>query len=247
MFFNGQVLVPGPLKRAQRCRDKIAADYEGKEPWPPAASLFDVVRCAIAFDDPYAMAVMAAYLEAEFEVVRVKNRFEDDEVEEVSAEKLQAEFYSAETIGEDIVLSDIVLSEGAPKSDNMYRDVLLNLRPKGSDFICEVQLTLTGISILKKSEQKIYTIARMASAEELLETFVFSNAGGIPDSIDGPEEVLHRIEEFLVDIDFADLELHGSISPERPSFSMFSIVGNQRYTAEEEELEPLSPQSAFSF
>ena len=240
-MFNGQVLVPGPLKREQRCRDKIAADYEGRVPWPPAASLFDFVRCAIAFDDPYAMAVMAAYLEAEFEVVRVKNRFEDDEIEEVSAEKLQAEFYSAETIGEDIVLNDIVLSEGAPKSENMYRDVLLNLRPKGSDFICEVQLTLTGISILKKSEQKIYTIARMASAEELLETFVFSNAEGIPDSIGGPVEVLHRIEEFLLDIDFADLELHGSISPERP---LFSIVGNQRYTAEEEELEPLSPQSA---
>jgi hypothetical protein len=56
----------------------------------------------------------------------------------------------------------------------MYRDVNLNLRPKGSQFVFEVQLTLTGISILKKSEQKIYTLARMASAEELLGTFVFS-------------------------------------------------------------------------
>merc|ERR1719299_90565 len=50
----------------------------------------------------------------------------------------------------------------------------MNIRPQGSDFVCEVQLTLTGISILKKSEQKIYTLARMASAEELLGTFVFS-------------------------------------------------------------------------
>ena len=39
------VLVPGPLKLDKRCRDKIVADYEGKEPWPPAASLFDIVRC----------------------------------------------------------------------------------------------------------------------------------------------------------------------------------------------------------
>jgi hypothetical protein len=57
----------------------------------------------------------------------------------------------------------------------MYRDVLLNLRPRGTDFICEVQITLTGIAILKKSEQKIYSIMRMASPEALLETYVFSN------------------------------------------------------------------------
>ena len=56
------VLIPGPLKREKRCRDKIATDYEGKEPWPAAASLVDIVRCTIAFDDPYAMAVMLASL-----------------------------------------------------------------------------------------------------------------------------------------------------------------------------------------
>ena len=39
------VLMPGPLKREQRCKDKITADYEGKEAWPPAASLVDIVRC----------------------------------------------------------------------------------------------------------------------------------------------------------------------------------------------------------
>ena len=61
----------------------------------------------------------------------------------------------------------------------MYRDLLLNLRPKGSDFICEVQITLSGIAILKKSEQNIYSIMRMASAEELQKTFVFSTK---PDS-----------------------------------------------------------------
>merc|ERR1712046_394096 len=91
-------------------------------------------------------------------------------VEEVSAERSLAEFYTAETLGMDTVSAN----KSAPKSEKMYRDVLVNLRPKGSNFICEVQLTLTGISILKKSEQKIYTLARMASAEELAGTFVFS-------------------------------------------------------------------------
>ena len=39
------VLIPGPLKREQRCRDKIITDYEGKDAWPAAASLVDIVRC----------------------------------------------------------------------------------------------------------------------------------------------------------------------------------------------------------
>ena len=124
----------------------------------------------IAFDDPYAMAVMVALLQKEFDVVRVKNRFENDEVQEVSAETIQAEFYAAETLGEDASSTN----ESAAKSQKMYRDILVNLRPKGSDFICEVQLTLTGVSILKKSEQKIYSLARMTSAQELVDTFVFS-------------------------------------------------------------------------
>ena len=38
------------------------------------------------FDDPYAMAVLIAYLQKRFDVVRIKNRFENDEVEEVTAE-----------------------------------------------------------------------------------------------------------------------------------------------------------------
>merc|ERR1719271_2066180 len=162
------VLIPGPLKREQRCRDEITTDYEGKDAWPPAASLVDIVRCCIAFDDPSAMAVMVALLQKEFDVVRVKNRFENDEVVEVSPETMQAEFYAAETSGTDST------DENATNSEKMYRDVNLNLRLKGSQFVFEVQLTLTGISILKKSEQKIYTLARMASAEELLGTFVFS-------------------------------------------------------------------------
>merc|ERR1719506_3045972 len=178
------VLIPGPLKREQRCRDKITTDYEGKDAWPAAASLVDIVRCCIAFDDPYAMAVMVALLQKEFDVVRVKNRFENDEVVEVSTEMMQAEFYAAETSGTDST------EESATNSEKMYRDVNLNLRPKGSQFVVEVQLTLTGISILKKSEQKIYTLARMASAEELLGTSVFSKPHEfvvpISKSISGP-------------------------------------------------------------
>merc|ERR1719235_1996470 len=147
----------------------------------PHGLTLDIVRCSIAFNDPYAMAVMLAFLLREFDVVRVKNRFEDDVVEQVSAERLQAEFYAAETLDDSekeekkSKSSESKVSESSErKSENFYRDVQLNLRPKGSDFICEVQLTLTGISILKKSEQYIYTLARMTSPEELVDTFVFS-------------------------------------------------------------------------
>ena len=162
-----------------RCRDKIISDYEGKEPWPPAASLCDIVRCAVVLDDPYAMAVLVAYLEKTFDVVRIKNRFEQDEVEEVTAEQIHAEFYSAETQGEDTetmsnASSHSHSSNKTKTSEKMYRDILINIRPKGKQFICEVQITLTGIAILKKSEQKAYSILRMVQAEELLQTYVFS-------------------------------------------------------------------------
>jgi hypothetical protein len=124
------------------------------------------------------MAVMAAFLQREFDVVRVKNLFENDQVEEVGAERsfaerTLAEFYGAETIG---VNTDST-RKNAPKTDEMYRDVLINLRPKGSNLICEVQLTLTGISVLRKSEQNIDMLARMKSAVELTDTFVFSKHG----------------------------------------------------------------------
>ena len=49
------------------------------------------MRCTIILDDPYAMAVFVAYLRKEFQVVRVKNRFENDEVEKVNVERLQVE------------------------------------------------------------------------------------------------------------------------------------------------------------
>jgi hypothetical protein len=174
------VLVPGPLKLEQRCRDKIANDYEGKEPKPAAASLVDIVRCAIGFDDPYAMAVMVAYLAKEFDIVRMKNRFENDEVEEVSPERIHAEFHAAESLGANADPSE------DKKSEKMYRDILINIRPKGSDFVCEVQLSFTGIMILKKSEQKIYSLLRMTSAEELVDTFVFSGKNATVPNGSGP-------------------------------------------------------------
>jgi hypothetical protein len=114
--------------------------------------------------------------EARFDVVRIKNRFDKDEVEEVSAEQIQAEFYGAETQGEDTKSNSTrnTASSNEGHNEKMYRDVLVNIRDPGSGLICEVQITLTGIAILKKSEQKIYSIMRMTSGQELLETFVFS-------------------------------------------------------------------------
>jgi hypothetical protein len=87
---------------------------------------------------------------------------------------MQAEFYAAETLGEDSDSVSTVATSNTKNMEKMYRDILLNLKPHGSDCICEVQVTLTGISILKKSEQKIYSVTRMKSAEELKETSVYS-------------------------------------------------------------------------
>jgi len=96
---------------------------------------------------------------------------------EVGAEQIQCEFYGAETQGEDTQSNSTISTSGSGGEGHnakMYRDVLVNIRDSGSGLIYEVQITLTGIAILKKSEQKIYSIVRMASGQELLETFVFS-------------------------------------------------------------------------
>ena len=122
------------------------------------------------------MSCFVKYMQKTMRVVRVKNRFASDTVQKISAAQLQQAFYSAESWGSDDYSSVATRASESelPNYDKMYRDIMLNLRPKGSNFICEVQLTLTGISILKKSEQKIYTLMRMTSASELLGTFVFS-------------------------------------------------------------------------
>ena len=76
----------------------------------------------------------------------------------MSVERLQAEFYAAETIAEDTESSSSGGS-GLDTYDRMYRDVNLNLEmPRRvtnglvvESHICEVQITLSGITILKKS------------------------------------------------------------------------------------------------
>jgi hypothetical protein len=114
-----------------------------------------------------------------FKVVRLKNRFEVDSVEKVSAARLQQEFYAAEAWGFDDASSVHSSGSGLTSStyDKMYRDVMLNIevpREDGAPFIAELQCALSGIAILKKSEQKVYSIMRMTRASDLRDTFVFS-------------------------------------------------------------------------
>jgi hypothetical protein len=137
----------------------------------------------VVMDDPYAMAVFVAFLQTEFKVLRVKNRFARDDVEKVSVERLQAEFYTAETLSaetDDTVSSASgTTGSGNQEYDKMYRDVMLNVEMKtqsGLPFVCEIQVTLSGVTILKKSEQLVYTLMRMESPQELCETSVFSQA-----------------------------------------------------------------------
>ena len=46
-------------------------------------------------------------------------------------------------------------------------------REGGPPFIAELQVALSGIAILKKSEQVVYTVMRMKQPAELVGTFVF--------------------------------------------------------------------------
>merc|ERR1719248_293125 len=99
------------------------------------------------------MACFVRFLQKEFTVVRVKNRFAHDNVERVTVERLQSEFYQADVLNDDAE-STASSGSGLTRYQRNYRDVMLNLAMKdgGIDFICEVQVTLSGISILKKSE-----------------------------------------------------------------------------------------------
>ena len=56
-----------------------------------AASLVDILRATIVLDDPYALAVCAAYIQKEFAAVRLKNRFASDPVETVTVDRLLSE------------------------------------------------------------------------------------------------------------------------------------------------------------
>jgi hypothetical protein len=175
------VVVPGPVKKEARMKEKVRSDYKN-EPYPAAASLLDILRATIVLDDPYALAVCAAYIQKEFDVVRLKNRFASDPVESVSVDRLLSEFYEAETVG-GAVSTTQTGSEDASHHlggsyKQQYRDVNLNIAVefpgRETKFLCEIQLTLSPIAILKKSEQKLYSLLRMENPAELLEQYVFS-------------------------------------------------------------------------
>jgi hypothetical protein len=170
------VFLPGPPKLRARAEHKIRTDYAA-EPEPAAASLVDLVRATVVFEEPYSLACFVKYLQKTMRVLRVKNRFENDVVEKVSAAQLQQQFYAAESWGYDDESSNASGDTyGRTTYDKMYRDVLLNVevpREGGAPFVAEVQVALSGIAILKKSEQKVYSIMRMKRAAELCDTFVF--------------------------------------------------------------------------
>merc|ERR1712216_284308 len=170
------VLIPGPPKQRARAEHKIKTDYK-TEPAPAAASLVDLVRATVVFEEPYSLACFVKYMQKTMRVVRVKNRFEHDAAEKISAAQLQQQFYAAESWGYDDESSEASGDTyGRTTYEKMYRDVLLNVevpRDGGQPFVAEVQVALSGIAILKKSEQKVYSIMRMKRAEELRDTFVF--------------------------------------------------------------------------
>jgi hypothetical protein len=161
-------------------REKLRTDYKDDPP-PAAASLLDILRATIVVDDPYALAVCAAYIQKKFDVLRLKNRFASDPVESVSVERLLSEFYSAETDGGSVptangdVAGDLGKLSGYTQQ---YRDINVNIAfefpGRAAKFVGEVQFQLSTISILKKSEQKIYSLLRMEDPAELLEQYVFS-------------------------------------------------------------------------
>merc|ERR1712230_331395 len=107
----------------------------------------------------------------------MKNRFEHDgNAERISAARLQQEFYTAEAWGYDDADSVASGDSGRESYDKMYRDVMLNVevpREGGPAFIAELQVALSGIAILKKSEQVVYTVMRMRRPADLVGTFVF--------------------------------------------------------------------------
>merc|ERR1719258_364986 len=98
------------------------------EPHPAAASLVDLVRATVVFEEPYSMACFVKYMQKTMPVVRVKNRFENDTVEKISAAQLQQEFYAAESWGYDDENGEASgYRYGRTTFDKMYRDVLLNV------------------------------------------------------------------------------------------------------------------------
>ena len=67
----------GPVKSRTRSEDKVKNDYADR-PAPAAASLIDLCRSTVVFDDPYALAAFLAFMRhLGLDIIRVKNKFSD--------------------------------------------------------------------------------------------------------------------------------------------------------------------------
>merc|ERR1719502_131175 len=144
------VFLPGQPKLRTRAEQKVLTDY-CDEPEPAAASLLDVVRATVVFEEPYALACFVTYVQKTMRVVRLKNRFEHDAVERISAARLQKKFYAAEAWGYEDADSVASGDSGRETYEKMYRDVMLNVeipRERGPPLIAELQIALSGIAIL---------------------------------------------------------------------------------------------------
>ena len=184
----------------------------------------------MVFEEPYALACFVQYVQKTLRVVRLKNRFEHDVSEGISAARLQQEFYAAEAWGYDDAESVASGDSGRESYDKMYRDVMLNVevpREGGPPFVAELQVALSGIAILKKSEQVVYTIMRMKRPADLLGTFVFDH------------------EDFAINIDVPEpgrpkQEAEQSVALESLPFPGSSAAGNMGPTGLEESAETAS-------
>jgi hypothetical protein len=161
--------------------------------------VLDLVRATVVFEEPYALACFVKYVQKTMRTVRLKNRFEHDAAERISAARLQQEFYAAEAWGYEDAESVASSGSGRESYDKMYRDVMLNVevpREGGPPFIAELQVALSGIVILKKSEQVVYTIMRMKRPADLVGTFVFDHEDlAVTIDVEEPEEALTRALE----------------------------------------------------
>jgi hypothetical protein len=180
-------------------------DYRGERE-PAAASLLDLVRATVVFEEPYALACFVKYVQKTLRVVRLENQFENDVghvAERVSAARLQQQFYAAEAWGYDD--TDSVQKTPTAHPVQMYRDVVLNVevpREGRAPFIAELQVALSGIWILKKSEQTVYTVMCMKRPEDLLGAFVFDHADlaqplspALPQLHDAPQRPVTKLHD----------------------------------------------------
>jgi hypothetical protein len=143
----------GPTKDRIRSECKIAQDYDTCA-WPQSAHLLDIIRCAVAFDDPYALVAFAEFLGTQMQVGRIKNKFKG------------------------FVPGKLALPGSTPESE--YRDLLLNVvfRARGVSHVVEVQLALRDLATLKTWSHRHYKVDRMLNYQDLLYQNIFSSKDG---------------------------------------------------------------------